>query len=416
MAKSPYAQSVETNAPARFADPSEVEKAIKLRKAQARQNALNIDTDPTGRGNIGGFMGGVYNQGTYAPALGKVIGNAIDAYKQDQSDAQEQKQANEAYHQWEQSKPDPNDTEATRRWVANGSQYTARNAIEREFAKYDEANKRADANYTRDRTDTVSDRDTGWKHDAEVKTGDRTYQTNERVAGEGFRTGERVAGQDYQSGENVLNRNQQSSLQANSQRYQSGENRLNRANSLEAANIRANNSSTVAKLPAAAQKTFAAQQNLTSSLDNYKTVLGDYNPQSAAAVTPTQRAKVAAAFTDLQMRLKEGFELGAITGPDMSILQNAITDPTSMRGTAAGAAFGKDYFDEQLTQAQGAVARSKANFTKQYGVEFPEAAKTPPANTGGASGSWGNEPTKTYDAARSGELYTAPDGSTRRRK
>lgn len=125
-------------------------------------------------------------------------------------------------------------------------------------------------------------------------------------------------------------------------------------------------------LPVKAQDTQRSLQNLESGVNAYQQLLNDYDPQSIDALTDTKRAAISSAFTDLQMRLKEAYELGAITGPDMQVLQSAITDPTSLWGIARGAASGRKPFDAQISQTKAALNRTKRNFEQQYGVTLPE--------------------------------------------
>ena len=99
---------------------------------------------------------------------------------------------------------------------------------------------------------------------------------------------------------------------------------------------------TVKGLNAAAQKQQTALLNLDSGLQNYMALLQDYDPQSTDAATMAKRDKIASGFGDMRMRLKEAYELGAITGPDMTVLEGVLTDPTGLKGTLKGAAFGRD--------------------------------------------------------------------------
>ena len=133
------------------------------------------------------------------------------------------------------------------------------------------------------------------------------------------------------------------------------------------------------KLPAPAQKSQQALMNLESGLNAYNALLDKFDPQSADAGTPAKRAELGTAFTDMQMRLKEAYELGAITGPDMAILENALSDPTSLKGTLKGAAFGRDPFKAQTGQVGKVLNRLKGNFESQYNTTIPVAAGNAPA-------------------------------------
>lgn len=141
-------------------------------------------------------------------------------------------------------------------------------------------------------------------------------------------------------------------------------------------------------LPVGAQTHQRSLQNLESGLAAYEQLLKSYDPQSRDVGTDAKRAAIKSAFTDLQMGLKGAYELGAITGPDMEILQGAITDPTSMWGMARGAVGGRAPFEAQISQARAGLNRSKRNFEQQYGVSLPEPAgqmqaPMPGATTGG---------------------------------
>jgi GH24 family phage-related lysozyme (muramidase) len=64
---------------------------------------------------------------------------------------------------------------------------------------------------------------------------------------------------------------------------------------------------------------------LKTELQRLKTMVGD----SGSEFLPTaDKARMQTVFTNVQMQLKNLYELGAITGPDMAILGQLITDPT----------------------------------------------------------------------------------------
>lgn len=130
------------------------------------------------------------------------------------------------------------------------------------------------------------------------------------------------------------------------------------------------------KLPVGAQKVQSSLQNLESGLNAYEKLLKSYDPQNTDALTPDKRAAIGTAFTDLQMRLKEAYDLGAITGPDMTVLQSALTDPTSAWGTVKGGVTGRGTFEAQIGQSKAALNRQKRNFEQQYGIELPAPAGT----------------------------------------
>lgn len=131
-----------------------------------------------------------------------------------------------------------------------------------------------------------------------------------------------------------------------------------------------------AKLPIQAQKMQSALQNLESGLNAYETLLKQYNPQNLDALTPEKRAALSSAFGDLRMQLKGAYELGAITGPDMQVLEGVLTDPTGALGMAKGVMRGSKSFDAQISQVRAALNRQKRNFEQQYNLTLPEPAGT----------------------------------------
>lgn len=140
-----------------------------------------------------------------------------------------------------------------------------------------------------------------------------------------------------------------------------------------------------ANLPVQVQKLQSSLQNLESGLNAYEQLLKQYNPQSGDALTPEKRSALSTAFGDLRMQLKGAYELGAITGPDMQVLEGVLTDPTGPLGMAKGAIRGNKTFDAQITQTRAALERQKRNFEQQYHVELPTPAGTATAPMPGAA-------------------------------
>ena len=181
-----------------------------------------------------------------------------------------------------------------------------------------------------------------------------------------------------------------------------------------AAAVRADRAAQTPKLPAAAQKHQQAIMNLDSGLAAYNDILNSYDPQSTDAATPAKRAQLGTAFTDMQMRLKEAYELGAITGPDMRILESALSDPTSLTGTLKAAAFGRGPLQAQSGEVANVLNRLRGNFEAQYGVTIPPSARTAPPKQS-ASGKIAVQVNSAADYAKlqSGDKYIDPQGNRR---
>lgn len=98
--------------------------------------------------------------------------------------------------------------------------------------------------------------------------------------------------------------------------------------------------------------------------------------------------KISSRYTSLMMGLKNLYELGALAGPDMKILEGNLTDPS----TFAGFLSSKGSYDEQIKTIEGMMKRAKMNLGTSYGHKVPEAASDSP-RAGGASGDFsGSDP------------------------
>jgi len=88
-------------------------------------------------------------------------------------------------------------------------------------------------------------------------------------------------------------------------------------------------------------------------------------------------ARMNSKYTALLMGLKDAYELGALTGPDMSIVESQITNPA----TIAGAMTSRDAMKEQVKVMEGLLSRSKQNLESSYGrkMDLGGPTNTPPA-------------------------------------
>ena len=89
-------------------------------------------------------------------------------------------------------------------------------------------------------------------------------------------------------------------------------------------------------------------------------------------------ARMNSKYTALLMGLKDAYELGALTGPDMSIVEAQITNPA----TIAGAMTSRDAMKEQVKVMEGLLNRSKQNLESSYGKKMDFG--TPPSGAGPA--------------------------------
>lgn len=92
-------------------------------------------------------------------------------------------------------------------------------------------------------------------------------------------------------------------------------------------------------------------------------------------------ARMQAKYNSLLMGVKDAYQLGALTGPDMSIVEAQITNPASIAGMMQS----KEAFNEQVKVLDGLLSRAKANLETSYGRKMnygPFGA--PPASTQGS--------------------------------
>lgn len=88
-------------------------------------------------------------------------------------------------------------------------------------------------------------------------------------------------------------------------------------------------------------------------------------------------ARMNSKYTALLMGLKDAYELGALTGPDMGIVEAQITNPASI----SGAMTSRDAMKEQVKVLEGILKRGKENLESSYGRKMDFGAPS-----GGAAG------------------------------
>lgn len=117
--------------------------------------------------------------------------------------------------------------------------------------------------------------------------------------------------------------------------------------------------------------------DLQSSLDTYDQLLKGYDFRGKSALDPAARAALEGAYTDVQMKLKTLYELGAPQAGDLRLLEQSLSNPVSTFGTVKGAAFGTEPHLAKTKQLRNLLTNSQANFEKQMGKATPEAAVPP---------------------------------------
>ena len=175
-------------------------------------------------------------------------------------------------------------------------------------------------------------------------------------------------------------------LSAEDRAAQAREARADRA--ANAAAIRAEKAATPKPLTPKQKETQRGFTDLEKSLDHYDGMLSSYDPQSGQALSPTNRAALESAFTDVQMKMKQLYELGAPQAGDMKLLEQSLANPTSIKGTLSGAAFGSGPMLAKTKELRTLLNNSRDSFDSQMGVESPRAARatTPQQSASGKVG------------------------------
>lgn len=123
------------------------------------------------------------------------------------------------------------------------------------------------------------------------------------------------------------------------------------------------------KPPAEVQRMNIALRSLDEGLVAYENKLKTFNARSFDQLKPTDRAGIESLVADLRLQLKEAQALGALTGPDVAILDQALASPVSMKG----ALYGNEGLGVQLKEVRSSLQRRKNALAAEYNLPAPAA-------------------------------------------
>jgi hypothetical protein len=89
-------------------------------------------------------------------------------------------------------------------------------------------------------------------------------------------------------------------------------------------------------------------------------------------------ARMQAKYNALLMGVKDAYQLGALTGPDMGIVEAQITNPASISGMMHS----KEAFGEQVKVLDGILERAKNNLETSYGRKMSYTVPVKPGAQG----------------------------------
>jgi len=93
------------------------------------------------------------------------------------------------------------------------------------------------------------------------------------------------------------------------------------------------------------------------------------------------------------MGVKDAYQLGALTGPDMGIVEAQITNPASISGMMHS----KEAFGEQVKVLDGILSRAKTNLETSYGRKMNYAVPAKPGTQGAQPAMSENAPAQGSD-------------------
>lgn len=117
-----------------------------------------------------------------------------------------------------------------------------------------------------------------------------------------------------------------------------------------------------AKPPAEIMRMNIALGAMDKALDSYEELLSRFNPRSLANMKPSQRAEAKSLIGALQLEWKEAAALGALTGPDLEMMEKTIVDPASSMGVY----YGTEGLGKQVKQGRDYIKRRRDSIRKFY--------------------------------------------------
>jgi hypothetical protein len=133
------------------------------------------------------------------------------------------------------------------------------------------------------------------------------------------------------------------------------------------------------KPPAEVQRMNIALRSLDQGLVAYEQKLKSFNPRSFDQASPEARAEIASLVADLRLQLKEAQALGALTGPDIGLLDKMLADPTSLKG----AVFGTNGLTKQLGEVRASLERRKNALSLEYASRTASSERAKGAESAG---------------------------------
>jgi len=161
------------------------------------------------------------------------------------------------------------------------------------------------------------------------------------------------------------------------------------------------------------QKAAMSLESALGALDNLQAT---YLAGGGGAVLPgQQKDALAGARRDLQLQMKELYNLGVLNGPDLELMNQMLVDPTSVGNAAlnmVGIADLDKRMDANIAQVRDQLIRMAAPKMRALGLAVPDSA-TPPPQPGpqAASAPYQEPATPDFSAMSDAELQAWIDAN-----
>lgn len=118
-------------------------------------------------------------------------------------------------------------------------------------------------------------------------------------------------------------------------------------------------------LPEGLNKQVTGAVNLTDAIADYQSKIANFGVKDFA--NPNKRAEMGNAYNNMMLQAKEAYNLGVLNGPDYSILQKVVRDPTNISSLA----FANDSLSKQADSLRNTAKTIVSNAYMSQGREAP---------------------------------------------
>lgn len=123
--------------------------------------------------------------------------------------------------------------------------------------------------------------------------------------------------------------------------------------------------------PEAYSKQMAGVNSLQSAIDSYVKEMDGWSLGKMA--NPSERARIGTAYNNMMLQAKEAYNLGVLNGPDYSILQSVVADPSSFSSTIKS----NEALKRQALDLKNLMGRTAERVSQAYNQPVPQWVEKP---------------------------------------